>query len=133
MECSRRKIVIGASAVALAGAAGIVFPARAQRIAYPELTGRWQRLDGGYVLEFRAIDAAGNIDALYFNPQPIPVAKAQVTPEGPILKIFVELRAPNYPGSTYTLTHDKQQDQLQGTYFQAVQRQNYAVSFFRMK
>ena len=41
------------------------------------------------------------------------------------MKVFVELRAPNYPGSTYTLSYDPQQDQLKGIYFQAVERQNF--------
>jgi hypothetical protein len=49
------------------------------------------------------------------------------------VKVFIELRAPNYPGSTYTLTYDPQQDQLQGAYFQAVQQQNFNVNFVRMK
>src|ERR1035438_299405 len=34
-------------------------------------------------------------------------------------KVFVELRAPNYPGSTYTLTYDQQSDQLYGQYYRA--------------
>jgi hypothetical protein len=32
---------------------------------------------------------------------------------------YFELRAPGYPGSTYTLTYDPQRDQLQGIYFHA--------------
>jgi hypothetical protein len=48
-------------------------------------------------------------------------------------KVFVELRAPNYPGSTYTLTYDPQLNQLKGIYFQAVQQRSFNVYFVRMK
>ncbi len=46
---------------------------------------------------------------------------------------FVELRAPNYPGSTYTLVYDQEQDQLRGTYFQAALGQNFDVYLVRRK
>jgi hypothetical protein len=49
------------------------------------------------------------------------------------VNVFVELRAPNYPGSTYALTYDSRQDQLKGSYFQAVEQQNFNVFFVRMK
>jgi len=55
------------------------------------------------------------------------------TRAGAALKVFVELRAPGYPGSTYTLTYDAQRDQLQGTYFQAALGQTFAVAFVRLK
>jgi len=97
------------------------------------LNGRWLRLDGGYVLEIRAVDAGGTIDAAYFNPQPINVAKAEATRDGSTLRVFVELQAPNYPGSTYALTYDQGRDQLGGTYFQAALQQRFDVTFVRMK
>jgi len=53
--------------------------------------------------------------------------------DGSTVKVFVELRAPNYPGSTYTLTYDQEHDQLRGIYFQAVQQQSFDVYFVRMK
>ena len=43
--------------------------------------------------------------------------------DGSKLNAFVELRAPNYPDSTYTLTDDPQRDQLKG----------FDVKFVRMK
>jgi hypothetical protein len=61
----------------------------------------------------------------YLNPRPIHVGFAKATHEGSKLKVFVELQAPNYPGSTYTLTYDPRRDQLSGIYFQAVQQQIY--------
>jgi hypothetical protein len=100
---------------------------------FGELNGRWLRLDGGYVLEIRAVDAGGTIDAAYFNPQPIHVARAEATRDGSTLKVFVELQAPNYPGSTYSLTYDPGSKQLAGTYFQAALQQRFDVVFVKMK
>ena len=97
------------------------------------LNGRWLRPDGGYVLEIRNVDAGGKIDAGYFNPQPINVARAEATREGSTLKVFVELRAPGYPGSTYALTFDPRRDALVGVYFQAALRQSFEVVFSRVR
>jgi hypothetical protein len=96
------------------------------------LKGRWLRPDGGYILEIRSIDASGKIDAGYLNPQPIHVARAEATRDGSSLKIFVELRAPGYPGSTYSLTYDPKRDELVGVYFQAALRQRFEVVFGRV-
>jgi hypothetical protein len=114
-------------------AAAIFLRAGAVDSGFESLKGRWVRLDGGYVLEIRAVDSRGTIDAAYLNPRPINVARAEATRDGSMLKVFVELRAPNYPGSTYTLTHDPKTDQLGGAYFQAVQRQTFDVVFYRAK
>jgi PPK2 family polyphosphate:nucleotide phosphotransferase len=95
------------------------------------LAGRWERLDGGYVLEIRGVAAGGKVDAAYFNPQPIHVAKAEASQDGAAVRLSVELRDVNYPGSTYDLRYDPGRDVLEGTYFQAVERQTYDVSFGR--
>ena len=79
------------------------------------------------------MDPKGKIDAVYLNPRPINVGRAEATREGSILKIFVELRAPGYPGSTYTLSYDPKRDQLLGVYFQAAIGQRFEVVFVRMK
>jgi len=156
----RHRPALIAAAVLLAvgiGAAGLLLRARepggtgapeaspaTQRTAAPAMTaaadsgfgavnGRWLRLDGGYVLEIRAVDAGGTIDAAYFNPQPIHVARAEATRDGSTLKVFVELQAPNYPGSTYSLAYDPGRDQLAGTYFQAALQQRFDVVFVKMK
>jgi hypothetical protein len=97
------------------------------------LNGRWLRLDGGYVLEIRGAGAGGALDVTYLNPRPIHVARAEASREGPALKVFVELRAPGYPGSTYTLTYDEPRDRLEGVYFQAALGQSFDVAFVRMK
>ena len=67
----------------------------------------------------------------YLNPQPINVAGAEARQEGDVVGLFVELRDRGYPGSTYTLAHDAQADQLRGLYFQAAQRASYDVVFVR--
>ena len=97
------------------------------------LSGRWLRPDGGYILDIRDVDARGKIDAVYLNPRPITVARAEATRDGSTLNVFVELRAPGYPGSTYTLTYDPQRDQLAGIYFQATLQQRFDVVFVRMQ
>ena len=71
--------------------------------------------------------------AMYLNPRPITVARADSTRDGSTFKVLVELRAPGYPGSTYTLTYDPQRDRLAGVYFQAAMGQSFEVVFLRMK
>lgn len=100
---------------------------------FDNLNGRWLRPSGGYVLEIRSVDSRGKIAAAYFNPKSINIANAEASREGSTLKVFVELRAPNYPGSTYTLAYDPEHDQLRGIYFQALQQQSFEVYFVRMK
>ena len=63
------------------------------------LHGRWLRPDGGYILDIRDVDARGTIEAVYLNPRPITVARAEATRDGSTLKVFVELRAPATPAA----------------------------------
>jgi hypothetical protein len=130
---ARRKFFILIAVVLTVGIAAAVTLLRGANGGFEALSGRWLRPDGGYVLEIRSVNIAGKIDAVYLNPKPINIAKAEATREGSTLKVFVELRAPNYPGSTYTVTYDPQQDQLRGIYFQAVEQQNFNIFFVRMK
>jgi hypothetical protein len=97
------------------------------------LEGRWLRPDGGYIMQIRAIDGSGKMDAGYFNPRPINVSKAQATKESGKIKVFVELTDVGYPGSTYTLTYDPKEDVLRGIYYQAAMKQSFDVYFTRMK
>ena len=97
------------------------------------LWGRWLRPDGGYVLELREAPSGQGVEALYFNPRPIHVGRAEFREEGGAVSVFVELRDVNYPGSTYTLLYDPRTDRLGGTYFQAVQRATYDVEFVRLR
>ena len=105
----------------------------APRPEFLKLVGKWERPDGGYVLEIRSVDAAGNMEAGYFNPDPIRVSKALAIQDGVTTKVFIELRDVNYPGCTYSLTYDPQTDQLHGQYFQAAVEQTYDIAFARLK
>jgi hypothetical protein len=131
----RRAALIAAAAVlVLAVVAGaFVFLRGGPGQGFATLTGRWLRLDGGYILEIRSVDAAGRMNAAYLNPRPINVAKAEATRDGSTLKVFVELQGPGYPGSTYTLTYDPKSDQLAGVYYQAAVQQRFDVNFVRTK
>jgi hypothetical protein len=100
---------------------------------FSTLKGRWERPDGGYVLEIRDIAADGQAEAGYFNPSPIKVESARASSEGGTLKVFVTLRDVNYPGCTYTLAYDAQSDQLFGKYYQAAAQQTYDIVFARLK
>jgi hypothetical protein len=103
------------------------------KAGFERLRGRWQRPDGGYVLEIRNIDGKGKMDAGYYNPRPINVSRAEASQAGATAKLFIELRGKNYPGSTYTLAYDPGSDQLRGSYFQAALQQSFDVIFVRMK
>lgn len=110
----------------------VVEPAR-PKPQFEKLLGRWERPDGGYVLEFRSVDADGKLDAGYFNPGPIKVERALAVLEAGSPKVFVVLRDVNYPGCTYKLTYDVKADQLFGQYFQASMNETYDVAFGRQK
>jgi hypothetical protein len=101
--------------------------------AYAKLVGRWLRPDGGYVITIRSVDANGRIDAGYANPRPLPFAQATAVPDGAGIKLFFELRAAGYDGSTYTLSYDPASDTLKGVYYQAVAKQRFDVQFVRVK
>lgn len=101
--------------------------------AFQRLEGRWQRDDGGYIIDIRRVDAGGKLTAAYLNPRPINVAKAEASMLGQTLRVFIELRDVNYPGSTYQLTYDPADDRLKGSYFQAALQETYEVAFARLK
>jgi len=101
--------------------------------ALAKLQGKWLRPDGGYILEIHSVGSDGNLDAAYFNPKSIHVAKAVGFQESGSVKVFVELRDLNYPGSTYTLIYDPKEDQLRGDYFQAALKQTFDVYFTRVR
>ena len=127
---SDRRPSLGVAVLALLSAATV---ACAADQGLEKLEGRWRRADGGYVLDIRKVRPDGAMDAAYLNPRPINVSKAQATRDGATVRVFVELRAPNYPGSTYTLTYDSKRDELYGVYYQAVEGRSFDVVFARMK
>jgi uncharacterized protein (DUF2147 family) len=101
--------------------------------AMEKLRGRWLRDTGGYIIEIRKVGAGGKVDAAYFNPRPIHVGRAQAVDKGGVVKVSVELRDVNYPGSTYALIYDAKNDRLVGRYFQAVTGESFDVYFVRLK
>jgi hypothetical protein len=122
--------------LAIAPACGflLIFPAVAQAQAdFMALKGRWVRTDGGYVIDVRHVDAGGRMQAAYYNPNPINVSRAEAARAGAAVTVFIELRAPGYPGSTYTLIHDPKSDLLKGVYHHAGLQQNFEVVFVRGK
>lgn len=130
---ARRWSLIAVTAVVVVVVVVAAALLRGERGGFDTLKGRWLRVDGGYIFDIRSVDPSGKIDGMYLNPRLINIAKAEATRDGSKLNVFIELRAPNYPGSTYTLTYDPQHDQLRGNYFQAVERRNFDVNFVRMK
>ena len=98
---------------------------------FENLIGRWLRPDGGYILEIRNIGADGRMDAAYLNPRPINVAQAEASWKKGKQEVFIELQDTGYPGSTYTLDYNPDQDAFTGVYFQATLKQAFEVVFVR--
>lgn len=96
-----------------------------------KLSGKWLRPDGGYILELKNISENGKMTALYFNPNPIKVFSSEWKLEEGKLKVFIELRDINYPGSKYTLQYDSASDTMKGIYFQAIEKAEYEIEFIR--
>ena len=105
----------------------------AAKAAFDVLPGRWVRVQGGYVITINSVDADGRLDASYANPRPLPFHTAVVTSDGNSLKLFFELRAAGYNGSTYTLNYDAVNDRLTGVYDQVVVKEKFEVVFVRSK
>ncbi len=99
------------------------------------LRGQWVRLDsdGNYILDIKSAAEDGKLDAVYLNPRPINVSRAEADMIDGKLRVFVELRDVNYPGSTYNLRFDADNGQLVGKYFQATQQEQFDVVFQRVK
>ena len=110
---------------------GAAPPAVAGKSNLEVLKGDWVRPDGGYTIVIKGIAPNGQLEAMYFNPNRLPFAKAQATWEGGALRAFFELQAGGYGGSTYELTYDAASDRLKGTYYQAVVKQKFDVFFVR--
>lgn len=133
MHC---KLLATAAVVAVLGGVSPVLHAQAAKgdaagAGFNVLQGRWVRPDGGYTIDIRSVAADGQLDAMYFNPNGLPFAKAQAALDGKTVRVSLELRAGGYNGSTYELTYDPASDQLKGTYYQAVARQRYEIFFVR--
>ena len=66
------------------------------------LVGDWVRTDASYLVKIIKVNENRTLEAQYFNPNPINVGKATWEENYGNLKIIIELRDKNYPGSTYT-------------------------------
>ena len=126
-----RCLVVAAFLGLVLGASGSEAFGQSGDLAF--LLGNWVRPDGGYTITVRGVDTAGKLQASYANPSPLPFSKAEVTREGRAVKLFFEIRAAGYHGSTYRLTYDAASDRLVGVYYQAVQRKEFDVVFERKK
>jgi hypothetical protein len=100
---------------------------------FNDLIGRWRRVDGGYMIDIRRIDANGQMSAAYYNPKSIHVSRAAASLNDGAVSVFIELKDVGYPGSAYTLMYYPEQDILSGVYFQAVVKQRFEVIFTRVK
>ncbi len=136
----RRLLVTAAVMAALVGVSPVLHaqaakPARSDAAAASAglnvLQGSWVRPDGGYTIAIRGVAADGQLDAMYFNPNGLPFAKAQASKDGKAIRVSLELRAGGYNGSTYELTYDPASDRLTGTYYQAVAQQRFEIYFVR--
>ncbi len=101
-------------------------------IAADTVLGRWLRPDGNYVIQINSIDKNNQIDAQYFNPKPIKIARAELIADNN-LRIFIEFDDEGYKGSSYDLIYDPVNDALTGKYFQATYGQTYQIGFVRLK
>ena len=97
------------------------------------LVGEWTRTDAPYQIKITELLNDGTMKAGYFNPESINVSNAMWAFADDVLKIYIELRDENYPGSNYNLIYYPDRDLLAGKYFQAVERVTYDVGFTRAK
>ena len=107
--------------------------ASAEKPDFKVIIGEWVRPDGGYIVRVRDVNPDGSVDAGYFNPAKINIAKANVSLWKGLVKLFIKLQDKGYPGSTYTLYYYPEKDALAGFYYQAAIGKTYEVVFFRKK
>ena len=98
-----------------------------------KLVGEWTRTDAPYQIKITELLDDGTMKADYFNPASINVSSAMWAFGDGVLKIYIELRDENYPGSNYNLIYYPERDLLAGKYFQAVESVTYDVGFTRAK
>jgi hypothetical protein len=109
-----------------------VIPSAAER-ELAKLVGKWKRAELGYVLEIKRVDPSGTLDAAYFIPRQIRVARAAALYKYRTTSVFIELLDDNFPGCTYRLIYEPKTDQLLGQYHQAALKMTYNVKFARQE
>ncbi len=95
------------------------------------MTGEWQRTDGNYLIKVSDVQENGRATVQYFNPRPIHVAKAAISPHKGFIQLFVKFQDKGYEGSTYMLYYYAEEDSLVGYYHQAKMNRTYKVIFIR--
>ena len=98
-----------------------------------KLRGIWVRTDTPYQINITGLSGNGTLEAAYLNPSPVHIGSALWADADGILKVYIELRDKNYPGSNYKLSYNPQTDMLEGEYYQAAQGATYQVAFARLK
>jgi hypothetical protein len=98
--------------------------------SFQTLRGRWLRNDGKEIDILKVADD-GRLEANYYNPSPIHVSQATASVREKTLCVFVELQDVGYPGCTYRLEYDPQEDCLKGIYHQTAMQEKYEVVFSR--
>jgi len=101
------------------------------KIDYGILAGKWQRTDGNYVIKVSDVQAEGQATVEYFNPRSIHVAKAAISTEKELIKLFIKFQDKGYEGSSYRLYYFAKKDALLGFYYQAPMDKTYEVVFLR--
>ena len=104
-----------------------------QKTDKTKILGEWLRTDSDYMIKIAAVNDDGLLLAQYFNPNPINVGKAEWLSSDGFIKIYLELRDENYPGSNYNLTYIPERDMMVGDYFQAVEGLTFYVEFKRTR
>jgi hypothetical protein len=103
------------------------------KIDKTKIIGEWLRTDSDYMIKISQLNEDGSMVVQYLNPKSINVGKAEwINTEG-YLKVYIELRDQNYPGSNYNLTYIPEKDMLVGDYYQAVEGLTFYVEFARRK
>lgn len=102
-----------------------------QKTDKTKIIGEWLRTDSDYMIKIAAVNDDGLLLAQYFNPNPINVGKAEWLSSDGFIKIYLELRDENYPGSNYNLTYLPDRDILAGDYYQAFEGLTFYVEFTR--
>lgn len=102
-----------------------------QKTDKTKIIGEWLRTDSDYMIKIAAVNDDGLLLAQYFNPNPINVGKAEWLSSDGFIKIYLELRDENYPGSNYNLMYLPDRDMMVGDYFQAVEGLTFYVEFSR--
>ena len=125
------QLAAGGTATAQSAGAGTKAPAVADQLKLDVLEGAWVRPDGGYLILIKKVSPDGQLEAMYFNPNTLPFAKARASRDGAAVRLSFELQAGGYNGSTYELTYDPASDRLKGVYYQAVAKQKFEVYFAR--